>query len=129
MRTVAIKAAAAAASALLLLAPSSSAVPMSGDDTDRAVSIYVKGKGLRVDSIDVTSTKQRNGEAFRVYEHTGSAATQSYVTRWKRAKFYSAGMTKFAATSWKINKSFPHGTWLCAVSKKSSGNPCIKVHR
>ncbi|MEU6102739.1 hypothetical protein [Streptomyces flaveolus] len=102
---------------------------MSGDDTDGAVSIYVKGKGLHVDSIDVTSTKQRNGEAFRVYQHTGSAAGQSNVTRWKKAKFVSAGMTKFAMASWKIDKRFPDGTWLCAVSKESSGNPCIRVHR
>ncbi|MFC7897685.1 hypothetical protein [Streptomyces sp. NPDC057381] len=55
---------------------------MSGDDTDGAVSIYVKGKALHVDSIHVISTKQRNGEASRVYRHTGSAATQSYVTKW-----------------------------------------------
>ncbi|MEU4986664.1 MULTISPECIES: hypothetical protein [unclassified Streptomyces] len=102
---------------------------MSGSDTDEAVSISVKGKGLHVDSISVMSTRQRNGEAFRVYRHTGSAATSSYVTRWKEAKFASAGLTKFASTSWKINKNFPDGTWLCAVSKKSSGNPCIKVHR
>ncbi|MEU3663989.1 hypothetical protein AB0E77_30225 [Streptomyces sp. NPDC032940] len=102
---------------------------MSGSDVDGAVSISVKGKGLRVDSITVSSSKQRNGEAFRVYRHTGSAAAQSYVTKWKQAKFVSAGMTKFAMTSWKINKSFPDGTWLCAVAKESSGNPCIKVHR
>ncbi|MFH9821143.1 hypothetical protein [Streptomyces sp. NPDC017230] len=102
---------------------------MSGDDTDGAVSIYVKGKGLHVDSIDVISTKQRNGEAFRVYRHTGSAATSSYVTKWKKAKFVNASMTRFSTASWKINKKFPDGTWLCAVSKESSGNPCIKVHR
>jgi hypothetical protein len=130
MRTIAIKSAAAAAGAVLLLAPSSSAsVPMSGNDTDGAVSISVKGEGLRVDSITVSSSRQRKGEAFRVYEHTGSVATQSYVTKWKAAKFVSAGMTKFAMTSWKIDRSFPGGTWLCASSKKSSGNPCIKVHR
>ncbi|MFJ3214230.1 hypothetical protein [Streptomyces flaveolus] len=64
------------------------------------MSIYVKGKGLHVDSIDVTSTKQRNGEAFRVYRHTGAAAGQTYVTQWKKAKFVSVGTTKFSTTSW-----------------------------
>ncbi|WP_345637048.1 hypothetical protein [Streptomyces thinghirensis] len=48
---------------------------------------------------------------------------------WKKAKFHSAGITKLSSTSWKINKNFPDGAWLCAVSKKSSGNPCNKVHR
>lgn len=108
MRTIAIKSAVAAAGAVLLLASSSSAsVPMSGDDSEGAVSIYVKGKGLHVDSIDVISTKQRNGEAFRVYRHTGSEATSSYVTKWKKAKFVSAGMTKFSTASWKIKQEVP----------------------
>ncbi|MFE1075175.1 hypothetical protein ACFW5W_28650 [Streptomyces sp. NPDC058783] len=93
------------------------------------MTISVKGKGLHVDSITVTSSKQRNGEAFRIYRHAGSAATQSNVTKWKAAKFVDAGMTKFSMASWKVNRNFPHGTWLCASSKKSSGNPCIKVHR
>ena len=102
---------------------------LSGRDTDHDVSISVKGEGLHVESVSVTSTKQRNGEAFRVYKHTGSAATESYVTKWKEAKFVSSGMTKFSTASWKLNKRFPNGTWLCADSKKSSGTPCIKVHR
>ncbi|MFJ3140270.1 hypothetical protein ACIPK5_30815 [Streptomyces sp. NPDC086843] len=50
-------------------------------------------------------------------------------TRRKKESFVSAGMTKFSTTSWKITKWFPDGTWLCAVSKESSGNPCVKVHR
>lgn len=130
MRKNVIKAGLMTASVVLLLAPASSAsVPMSGDDTDGSVSIYVEGKGLHVDRITVSSDKQRNGEKFRVYKHTGSSASSSNVTRWKLAKFTSAGMTKFASASWKINRKFPNGTWLCAVATKSSGNPCLKVHR
>ncbi|WP_338704090.1 hypothetical protein V2W30_40065 (plasmid) [Streptomyces sp. Q6] len=128
MRTV-IKAAVTAASAVLLLAPASSSAPMSGSDTEQSVSISVKGRGLHVDSIIVSSDKQRNGEAFRVYRHTGYAANQAYVTRWKKAEFVDAGMTHFSMTSWKINKNFADGTWLCAESAESSGNPCIKVHK
>jgi uncharacterized protein (DUF2147 family) len=125
-----INAAVAATAALLLMAPASSAsVPMSADDTNEQVTISVKGRGLHVDRISVTTDNPRRGERVRVYRHTGSAATQSNVTRWKRTKIYSAGMTRFAGASWKINRSFPHGTWLCAVARKASGNPCVKVHR
>ncbi|MFG3552347.1 hypothetical protein [Streptomyces sp. NPDC047725] len=102
---------------------------MSADDSDGAVTISVKGKGLHVDRITVSNTHQRNGEAFRVYSHTGSWATDSYVTKWKMATFHSAGIKRFSMATWKINRNFPNGTWLCAISKKSSGNPCIKVHR
>jgi uncharacterized protein (DUF2147 family) len=119
----------AATAAVLLMAPASSAVPMSADDSDGPVTIFVKGRGLHVDRISVTSDKVRRGERFRVYRHTGSAATSSNVTRWRKAKTYSAGMTHFSGASWKINRNFPHGTWLCAVATKSAGNPCIKVHR
>ncbi|MEV8249107.1 hypothetical protein AB0R01_35880 [Streptomyces rochei] len=45
------------------------------------------------------------------------------------ATFHSHMMTKFSKADWKINKKFPHGTWLCASSKSASGSPCIKVHR
>ncbi|WP_338693083.1 hypothetical protein V2W30_01945 [Streptomyces sp. Q6] len=129
MRTV-IKAGLTAVSALLLLAPASSAsAPMSGDDTDGSVSLYVDGKGLHVDTITVMSDKQRNGERFRVYSHTGSAAGIVDETRWKTAKFHSYGLTKIAEASWKINRNFADGTWLCATAAKSDGNPCIKVHR
>ncbi|MFF3264981.1 hypothetical protein ACFYWO_38190 [Streptomyces sp. NPDC002932] len=93
------------------------------------MSISVVGKGLHVDRITVSSTRQRNGEGFRVYQHTGSAAARSYVTKWKAARFSSAGMTKISVAAWKINKNFPNGAWVCAVAKKSHGNPCIKVHR
>jgi hypothetical protein len=130
MRPLAIKSAITAAAALLLLAPSASAAaPMSAKDTSEEVTISVKGQGLHVDTITVTSSRQRTSDALRVYRHTGSAATQSNVTRWKKARFHKAGMTRFAAASWKVNRTFPHGTWLCAVARKSSGNPCIRIHR
>lgn len=129
MRTL-VNAALAAASAVVLLIPvSSAAVPMSADDTDASVTISVKGKGLHVDRITVSSNQHRNGEKLRAYRHTGSAASISNVTRWKEAEFHSAGMTKIAMASWKINKNFENGTWLCAEATRSSGNPCIKVHR
>ncbi|MEG8281286.1 hypothetical protein [Streptomyces sp. AHA2] len=102
---------------------------MSAHDTSEEVTISVKGQGLHVDTITVTSSRHRTSEAFRVYRHTGSAATQSNVTRWKTARSHTAGMTRVAAASWKVNATFPHGTWLCAVARKSSGNPCIRVHR
>jgi hypothetical protein len=102
---------------------------MSAKDTSEEVTISVKGQGLHVDTITVTSSKQRNYEAFRVYRHTGSAATQSNVTRWKKARFHNAGVTRFSAASLKVDRPFPHGTWLCAMARKSSGNPCIRVHR
>jgi uridine phosphorylase len=129
MRPLAIKSAVTAAAAVLLLAPSASASAMSANDTSEEVTISVKGRGLHVDTIHVTSSRQRNFEAFRVYRHTGSAATQSNVTRWKKARSHNAGMTHFAAASWKVNRNFPHGTWLCAIARQSSGNPCIRVHR
>ncbi|CAM5619168.1 hypothetical protein SGLAM104S_03082 [Streptomyces glaucescens] len=130
MRPLAIKSAITTAAALLLLAPSASAAaPMSARDTSEAVTISVKGQGLHVDAITVTSSRHRNSEAFRVYRHTGSAAAKSNVTRWKTARFHTAGMTRFAAASWKVNAKFLHGTWLCAVASKSSGNPCIRVQR
>ncbi|MFC7841912.1 hypothetical protein [Streptomyces sp. NPDC057382] len=130
MRPLAIKSAVTAAATVLLLAPSASAaVPMSANDTNEEVTISVKGRGLHVDTITVTSSKQRNYEAFRVYRHTGSSASQSNVTRWKTARFHNAGMTRLAAASWKVNRTFPHGTWLCAMAKQSSGSPCIRVHR
>ncbi|MFF4983769.1 hypothetical protein ACFY3O_27420 [Streptomyces sp. NPDC001046] len=130
MRPLTITSALTAAATVLLLAPSASAaVPMSAHDTSEEVTISVKGQGLHVDTITVTSSRHRHSEAFRVYRHTGSAATQSNVTRWKTARFHTAGMTRFAAASWKIDARFPHGTWLCAVARKSSGNPCIRVKR
>ncbi|MFE6165823.1 hypothetical protein ACFQ7F_43765 [Streptomyces sp. NPDC056486] len=102
---------------------------MSADDTNEQVTLSVKGRGLHVDTISVTSEKPRRGERFRVYRHTGSSATESNVTRWKKPRTVTAGMTRFTMASWKINRNFPHGTWLCAVARKASGNPCIKVHR
>lgn len=101
---------------------------LSGGDTDDDVSIDVKGKGLHVDSVTITSSKQRNGEAFQVYKHTGGDSTESNVTGWKQAKFVNVNGARWAEASWKLNRSFPNRTWLCAVSKRSSGNPCIKVH-
>ncbi|SDK15057.1 hypothetical protein [Streptomyces indicus] len=122
-----IKTALTAAGAVLLLAPASAAsVPMSGSDTDDAVSIYVKGEGLHVDS--VTASSERDGGTFRIYAHTGSAATMDHVTGWKRAKNESFGMTRISSAHWKLNRRFPDGTWLCAQSSALSGNPCIKVH-
>src|SRR5690606_33590593 len=130
MRLSVIKAAITVAAALVVLAPSASAsVPMSADRTKGEVTISVKGRGLHVETIHVTSSRQRTLEAFRVYRHTGSAATQSNVTRWKKARFHKAGMTRFAMASWRIDRKFPHGTWLCATAKKSPGNPCIQVRR
>ncbi|MEU1853764.1 hypothetical protein ABZ499_31990 [Streptomyces sp. NPDC019990] len=101
---------------------------MSADHTSGELTISVKGQGLHVDRIHVTSSKQRNFEAFRIYRHAGSAS-QSNVTRWKKARFYDAGRTRFAAATWEINRNFRHGTWLCAIAKQSSGNPCIRIHR
>ncbi|MEV5204378.1 hypothetical protein [Streptomyces sp. NPDC053720] len=128
MRTIAIKSVVAAAGSVLLLAPSASSAPMSGSDDDGGMSISVEGKGLHVSRITVSSAKQRANESFRVYRHTGSAATQSYVTKWKKARVVDAGMTKFSVATWKVNERFSNGTWLCAVATKTSGNPCIKVH-
>ncbi|MFE1117796.1 hypothetical protein [Streptomyces rochei] len=127
MRPLAIKPAFTAAAALLLLAPSASAAaPMSAKNTSEDVTISVKGQDLHVDTITVTSSRQRNGEAIRVYRHTGSAAAQSNVTRWKAARYQAAGMPRFAAASWKVNAKFANRTWLCAAARKSSGNPCIR---
>ncbi|MDI3102170.1 hypothetical protein ACFWJV_35265 [Streptomyces rochei] len=52
-----------------------------------------------------------------------------YHVATEMATFHSHMMTKFSKADWKINKKFPHGTWLCASSKSASGSPCIKVHR
>src|SRR5690606_19380095 len=130
MRHSVIKAAVSVAAALVVLAPSASAsVPMSRDRTKGEVTISVKGRGLYVETIHVTSSRQRTSGAFRFCRHTGSAATQSNVTRWKKARFHKAGVTRFALDSWKIDRKSPYGTWLCATAKKSPGSPCIRVHR
>ncbi|MEU8960069.1 hypothetical protein AB0C93_37915 [Streptomyces sp. NPDC048518] len=128
MRAAVIKAAVSASTAVLLMAPASSAsVPMSADDTHEGVTISVKGRGLHVDRIAVMSGKIRRGERFLVYRHEGTESTMSNVTRWKTARRVSG--ERYTRASWKIDRRFPDGTWLCAAAKKASGNPCIKVHR
>ncbi|MGB8943053.1 MAG: hypothetical protein WCD21_22870, partial [Streptomyces sp.] len=55
---------------------------------------------------------------------SASAGSESNVTRWRKAKRYSVGMTRFTGASWKVNRNFPNSRWLCAVATKSNGDPC-----
>lgn len=117
----------AAATVFLLTSAASASAPMSADSTNREVSIYVKGRGLHVERISAISGHHRNGEKFRIWSRKGS--TYKLVKGWKLANFETAGGHKFASAVWKTDRKFRDGTWLCAEATKSSGEPCIKIHR
>ncbi|MCX4673619.1 hypothetical protein OG453_44495 [Streptomyces sp. NBC_01381] len=91
------------------------------------MSISVRGKKLHVASAGGSMDGHVNGTKGRLYSvYKGNRYA---VTRWKMAKFASAGMTKFAYVDWKLNKRFYNGEWLCIEFNKANGTPCAKIHR
>ncbi|MGM9470256.1 hypothetical protein [Streptomyces murinus] len=115
------------AAAALTLASVAAPAHANADITEGKVSLNVQGHGLRVQRAD--GWMDGHGAGVRARLYTVYKAERTELTGWKAARPRTAGSQRFMQATWKLNRSFPQGAWLCVQFNKADGNPCAQIHR
>ncbi|MFD6274479.1 hypothetical protein ACFWFI_02625 [Streptomyces sp. NPDC060209] len=101
----------------------------SGGADDGPVGIGVIGEGLKVKEVRAILTGWEAGAKARVSLWKGDTYIR-HVRGWKYTTSKEAARHKFEIATWKINKSFPHGSKLCVeFNGYPDRMPCVTIKR